>query len=145
VGHYAVGDRVHVTQLGTGVVREVRNAGRYLIELKGRSVVVSAVQLEPAGPQRRQISRAPVATGPGPSRGSPPTLDLHGKTSVEAIELLDAFINDALLADSAEARVIHGRSGGRVKAAVHARLGQLPSVRGFRLDPRNAGVTIVRL
>ena len=45
----------------------------------------------------------------------------------------------------AEARVIHGRSGGRLKAAVHGRLKTMPSVRAFRLDPRNPGVTIVQL
>jgi hypothetical protein len=28
---------------------------------------------------------------------------------------------------------------------VHARLRQLPSLRGFRVDPRNPGVTIVQL
>ena len=72
-------------------------------------------------------------------------LDLHGKTTAEAIEALDAFLNDALLAGAGEARVIHGRSGGRLKAAVHARLRQLPSLRGFRVDPRNPGVTIVQL
>jgi DNA mismatch repair protein MutS2 len=71
-------------------------------------------------------------------------LDLHGKTTAEALEALDAFLNDALLAGGGDARIIHGRSGGRLKAAVHARLRQVVSVRGFRLDPRNPGVTIVR-
>jgi DNA mismatch repair protein MutS2 len=66
-------------------------------------------------------------------------------TTAEAIEALDAFLNDALLAGAGEARVIHGRSGGKLKTAVHARLRQLPSIRGFRVDPRNAGVTIVQL
>jgi DNA mismatch repair protein MutS2 len=71
------------------------------------------------------------------------SVDLHGLTTVEALDALDAFLNDALLAAATEARVIHGRSGGVVRAAVHARLSQLTSVRSFRIDPRNAGVTIV--
>ena len=33
---FVAGDRVHVVKLGTGIVREARNGGRYLIELKGR-------------------------------------------------------------------------------------------------------------
>jgi DNA mismatch repair protein MutS2 len=66
-------------------------------------------------------------------------------TTAEAIDALDAFLNDALLAGAGEARIIHGRSGGKLKAAVHARLRQLPSIRGFRMDPRNPGVTIVQL
>jgi hypothetical protein len=32
-----------------------------------------------------------------------------------------------------------------VKAAVQGRLAQLPSVRAFRVDPTNPGVTVVRL
>ena len=66
-------------------------------------------------------------------------------TVEEAVAALDSFLNDALLAGHAEVRVIHGRSGGRLKAAVHARLKQLPVVRAARLDPANAGVTIVTL
>jgi DNA mismatch repair protein MutS2 len=66
-------------------------------------------------------------------------------TTVEAIEALDAFLNDALLEDAGELRIIHGKSGGRLKAAVHARLRQQPSIRAFRVDARNPGVTIVQL
>ena len=66
-------------------------------------------------------------------------------TVEEAVAALDAFLNDALLAGHTEVRVIHGRSGGRLRAAVHARLKQLPVVRAFRLDPANPGVTIMTL
>jgi len=74
---------------------------------------------------------------------TPPSLDLHGRTVLESLEALDAFVNDAILDGHAEARVIHGRSGGRVRAAVRKRLAELPSVRSFRIDPRNPGVTII--
>jgi DNA mismatch repair protein MutS2 len=143
---FAAGDRVHVAALGTGVVREVRNGGRCLVELKGRSIVVDAASLEPARERRTQKPQV-VDTG-GAGVGAPrlsASIDLHGKTAAEAIEALDAFLNDALIAGASEARVIHGRSGGRLKAAVHARLRQLPALGGFRLDPRNPGVTIVKL
>ena len=76
---------------------------------------------------------------------APAEIDLHGMTAAEAVAALDAFLNDALLAALGEVRVIHGRSGGRVKAAVHHRLRELPSIRDFRVDPANPGVTIVGL
>ena len=169
---FAPGDRVHVAALGTGVVREVRNGGRFLIELKGRSIVVAAADLKPAQPPRRapvarstqHIAREEHVARDGVAREKhvarehvarehlarstqhvARVLDLHGKTTAEAIEALDAFLNDALLAGAGEAQIIHGRSGGRLKAAVHARLRQLPSLRGFRVDPRNPGVTIIQL
>lgn len=148
---FAPGDEVHVAALGKGVVREVRNGGRYLVELKGRSIVAAEGQLTAASGRKRADPR-----GSRPSQVSVPesfgrashvatSLDLHGMTVEEAVAALDTFLNDALLAGHAEVRVIHGRSGGRLKAAVHARLKQLAAVQAFRLDPANAGVTIVTL
>lgn len=136
--------------MGTGVVREVRNAGRYLVAIKGRAMVVPAAELTRADERRaRSRSRNAVPTETPPQHDGPasacPSLDLHGKTVIEAIEALDSFVNDAILSNHATVQVIHGRSGGRVKAAVHHRLAGLPSVRRFQLDPRNPGATIVRL
>jgi DNA mismatch repair protein MutS2 len=143
---YVPGQRVHVASLGTGTVQEVRNGGRYVIELKGRSVIVPGSQLEPV-PERRP-TKAPAAqrtlsdrAAAAPSRA----LDLHGKTVLEALDALDVFLNDALLDGCPDVRVIHGRSGGKLKGAVHERLAQLRSIRAFRVDPANAGVTLVTL
>jgi DNA mismatch repair protein MutS2 len=142
---FAAGDRVHIATLGTGVVREVRNGGRYLVELKGRSVVVGAGQLEPA-PARRESTRETANRTATREPASPvgASLDLHGKTAAEAVDALDAFVSDALLAGLSDARVIHGRSGGTLRRAVHARLRQLTPVRAFRVDPRNPGVTLIQ-
>ena len=145
---FVAGDRVHLPTLGTGIVREVRNGGRYVIEIKGRMMVVAGSQLEPAQ-ERRAAKRPPAMPSAADPAPVPPlssrVLDLHGKTVLEALEALDAFLNDALLDGCDDVQVIHGRSGGKVKAAVHARLTRLPSVRAFRLDPTNPGVTVVRL
>jgi dsDNA-specific endonuclease/ATPase MutS2 len=148
---FGPGDPVHVAALGKGIVREVRNGGRYLVEIKGRSVVVVGHQLAPAESARTPRRVKPAAgdtRGPAavePTATASPSLDLHGTTVDETLDALDAFLNTALLAGHAEVRIIHGRSGGRVKAAVHARLKLTASIRGFRLDPCNPGVTIVML
>jgi DNA mismatch repair protein MutS2 len=143
---FAPGDRVHVAGLGTGVVRDVRNGGRYLIELKGNAMEVAGGQLEAAEPERARRKKSPEPeTGTPAAAAASRSLDLHGKTAVEAIDALDAFLNDALLDGVADARIIHGRGAGKLKAAVHRRLKDEPSVRAFRLDPRNPGVTLVRL
>ena len=141
------GDHVHVPPLGTGIVRDVRNQGRYLVEIKGRSMLVDETQLEPAGePKPRAKAPTSRATDELPTRAhAAASLDLHGMTTEEAVGALDAFLDDAILAGLAAVRVIHGKSGGRVKAAIHARLRQLPSIRAFLVDPRNPGVTIVTL
>ncbi|HKH73870.1 MAG TPA: Smr/MutS family protein [Vicinamibacterales bacterium] len=145
---FTTGERVHLTLLGTGVVREVRNRGRYVVEIKGQSFVVDETQMSAVEESKRR--RAPPVVEPHPSApdipahgSSPSQLDLHGLTTVEAVAALDGFINEAILAGHETVSVIHGRSGGRLKAAVHARLRDVSSVRRFGVDPRNSGVTIL--
>jgi len=145
---FAPGDRVHIRRLGSGVVLEVRSGGRVVVELKGRRTVVDEAQVEPAQPERASRGNKTSDVRDDGTTHDPraaASIDLHGKTVDEAVDALDAFINDALLAVHAEVRIIHGRSGGRIKEAVHQRLRALPPVRSFRLDPRNPGVTIVTL
>lgn len=143
---FAPGDSVHVAVFGKGVVREARNGGRYLVEVKGNAMVVAEGQLTAAAaspPRRSPIAqRAADMVSP---RHAATSIDLHGHTVAEAEAAIDAFLNDALMAGHADVRIIHGIGGGRVKAAVHARLRRVSAVRGFRVDPSNAGVTIVRL
>jgi len=142
------GDPVHVAGLGKAIVREARNGGRYLVELKGRSVIVAESKLTPHEGQKRRSERStvPMTSEPTPvRRHAAGSIDLHGMTANEAVAAVDAFLNDAMLASLDEVRIVHGRSGGTLRAAVHARLKQVGSVRAFRVDPSNPGVTIVRL
>ena len=113
-------------------------------------MVVEQAQVSVAEPKKRRATGASAAASEQvPERASPApvplSLDLHGMTAAEAVAALDAFLSDAILAGHPEVRVIHGRSGGRLKAAVEHRLKQLPPVVRFRLDPANPGVTIVGL
>ncbi|MGZ7080855.1 MAG: Smr/MutS family protein [Thermoanaerobaculia bacterium] len=147
---FAPGDPVHVKAIGKGTVREVRNGGRYLVEVKGRSIQTSADQLtaieDPANSGRALRAAAPRSRAVyEASSGASSSLDLHGYTVDEALEAVAGSLNAALLAGNAELRIIHGRSGGKIKAAVHAQLKRIASVRRFKIDPANAGVTIVTL
>jgi len=146
---FSVGDDVQ-TPLGKGLVREVRTNGRLLVDIGGRKVLVEggAVKpLESSKSTRKKRPPAPPAVDHGdvaPGRHRPPAeIDLHGLSVDEALERAMAAINDTLLAGHARLRLIHGRSGGRIKAALHRHLRALPSVRGFRIDPANEGVTVV--
>jgi DNA mismatch repair protein MutS2 len=139
---------VLVVSLGKAVVREVRRGGRYVVEIKGRSLLVDEAQLSPLDARKTRAAAASAAASADrsePRAYAPVSVDLHGMTVDEAASALDAFLNDAILAGHSEVRVIHGRSGGRLRAVVQTRLGRIGSVRAFRLDPRNPGVTIVWL
>ena len=146
------GDAVQTT-FGKGVVREVRNHGRLLVDVRGRALVVENGAVSLLASRRRRSgpgeaagvgTPAPLSTG-HPPRVAPAEVDLHGLTVAEALVRAEQALNDALLADLPELCLIHGRSGGRIRAALHRRLGEIPSVRSFHVDPRNEGATIVRL
>lgn len=146
---FTIGGHVHVANFGKGIVREVRNGGRYLVELKGRLMVAAEAQLTPVErptPQPRDRSPAPPEVPAHLARQHVPTsIDLHGKTTDEAVAAMDAFLDAAILASHAEVRIIHGRSGGKLKVAVHERLRAIAAVHSFGVDERNPGVTIVLL
>lgn len=148
-GRFAAGDHVHVTSIGKGIVRDVRNGGRYLVDVKGRHMVAGEAQLTPLD-ERSQRGVARVAEEASstamPTRShAAAAIDLHGMTTDEAVAALDTFLNEALLAGLPEVRVIHGRSGGRLKAAVHSRLRVVTSIRSFHVDRSNQGVTVITL
>jgi DNA mismatch repair protein MutS2 len=141
------GDAVHVRAIGKGVVRDVRNNGRFLVDVAGRSIVTTADQLTAIDASRVKPRPAAVKRHVheyAPSSHLSMSIDLHGLTVDEAMEAMTAFLNDALLRGAAEVRIIHGRSGGRIKSSVHAQLKRMPSVRSYSIDPENAGVTIAR-
>ena len=143
---FAPGDSVHVRSIGKGIVREVRNSGRLVVEVNGRAIVTTDDQVERFETQRQRKRPAKKTTHVYESRSEETaSIDLHGMTVEEARDAVITFIDRALRGGASEARIIHGRSGGRLKAALHSQLKSLPSVRSYVLDPRNDGVTIVRL
>lgn len=143
---FSVGDTVQTKQ-GKGVVREVRNGGRLLVQIQARMVVVASADAAPATLSGRRATSAPAqeTAMPRASTGAPAEVDLHGLRVEEALHRIDDALDAALRAGHAELRFIHGRSGGRLRGALHERLRGISAVRGVRLDPRNAGVTIVSL
>jgi DNA mismatch repair protein MutS2 len=141
---FAAGDAVQ-TPHGKGVVLEVRNNGRLLVQVQQRAMVVAERAVTPvAGPRRAGPPPARPQAAESP-RHAPTEVDLHGLRVEEALVRIDEALDAALLAGHADVRFIHGRSGGRLRAALHGRLRAITAVRGFALDPRNPGVTIASL
>lgn len=57
-----------------------------------------------------------------------PEIDLHGNNVEDALELLDRFLDRAILSDEMEVTVIHGHGSGKLKNAVRLHLGTSPYV-----------------
>jgi dsDNA-specific endonuclease/ATPase MutS2 len=145
--------------MGKGIVREVRNNGRLLVDVQGRALVfdASAVRAIDEAPRSRSHktrrgnsdARAAVAAGATQTAvaalARPREVDLHGLTVDAAMARVEATLDACVRDDVGELRVIHGRSGGRLRAALHQRLARITTVRRFRLDQHNPGVTVVVL
>ena len=72
-------------------------------------------------------------------------INLIGKTTDEAIPLLDKYLDDAYLAHLPSVRIVHGKGPGALRNAVQAHLKRLKYVKSFHLGEfgeGDAGVTI---
>lgn len=156
------GEPVVVRRLGKGIVREVRRRGQYLVALGATTIVCDERDLTPVTAPGKKRARersgatpafhdvpaagASVREKPGAARGTAsPTIDLHGLTVEQALQVVDDRLNAAILAGAESINIIHGKGEGRIRAALHRHLGGISSVRHYELDARNPGVTHVYL
>ena len=75
-------------------------------------------------------------------------VDLRGMLTLEAIDKLDKYIDDAYLAGISPVTIIHGKGTGALRQAVHDYLRRSPGVKSYRLGQfgeGDAGVTIAEL
>ena len=75
-------------------------------------------------------------------------VDLRGLTVAEAEEILDKYLDDAVLAGLAEARIIHGKGTGALRKGIKSYLAAHTNITGQRLGDMaegGDGVTVVKL
>lgn len=71
------------------------------------------------------------------------TLDLHGYKKEEALEELESFLNDAIIARFSKVRVIHGIGNGILKKAVEEFLTNCKFIYSYDNAPNNTGAKII--
>ena len=86
-------------------------------------------------PKRKQVNVVKRANTAGPKA----RLDLRGKRYEEAMEDLDAFIDQALLNNMAQVDIIHGIGTGVIREGVTKYLRRNKHVKSFGYAPQNAG------
>lgn len=72
-------------------------------------------------------------------------INLIGKTTDEAIALLDKYLDDAYIAHLPSVRIVHGKGTGALRSAVQKHLKRQKYIKSFRLGTMgegDAGVTI---
>ena len=75
-------------------------------------------------------------------------LNLIGKKTDEAVDLVDKFLDEAFLNGLSEVRIIHGHGTGALRRAIAELLTGHPHVARFKPAPQDqggAGATIVEL
>lgn len=141
----AVGDSVKYG-LSKGVVLAI-NKKEATINSNGISLRVPIYALKKYHNNAQKQTTGIKLSVPRPKNASV-SLDLHGLRVDEALERLDKFISDALLAGFNEVSVFHGMGTGKLARAVSEFLKAHPSVESFSDAPANAGgygAKIVRL
>lgn len=94
------------------------------------------MQEEAQKPKKRQVNVVKkIATGSGPRA----RLDLRGKRYEEAMQELDAFIDQALLNNMGQVDIIHGIGTGVIREAVTKYLRRNKHVKSFEYAPQTAG------
>ena len=147
-----LGDEVMVLSMGLkGTVATLPNAkGDFTVQIgilksqvniKGVALIAEA----PAG--KKPAARKTSVTGKfSKSSTISAEINLIGKTTDEAIAVLDKYLDDAYLSHLSQVRVVHGKGTGALRQAVHSHLKRLQYVASYHLGAYgegDAGVTIV--
>ncbi len=130
--------------LGTaGRIAEISGrTGRVTLETDGARVVIPGEDVE--------VVAEPIAGPPPPDAEADalrrraaarisPKLDLRGERVEAALEQLDAYLDEALLATVDSVTILHGSGTGAMRRAVRERLAEHPRVRGVRPGRREEG------
>ena len=74
------------------------------------------------------------------------TLDIRGKRGEEVYNLVDQYLNDAILLGSNEVKILHGKGDGILRNLIREQLkrySQVKSVQDEHADRGGAGISIV--
>ena len=137
-----VGDDIIVLSYGQrGTLTNQLKDGRWeaqvgLIKMTLEEKEFDLVQAQQEAPvKKKQVNVVKRASGRGPQA----RLDLRGKRYEEAMNELDAFIDQALLNNMAQVDIIHGIGTGVIREGVTKYLQRNKHVKSFGYAPQNSG------
>lgn len=129
IENFKVGDRIKY-QSSKGEILSIKGTKAFILNDLGMRVQVNLSQLQRSGNPIKMPSRKVTINVQKPETGKI-SLDLHGQRADEAIENLDKFISDSLIAGFDEVLVYHGIGTGKLAYAVRKYLDVHPKVRGY--------------
>ena len=138
-----VGDTVELLKLGTKAsVIGINKDGSYQLQagiLKMNAKADEIYLLEQDNPYKEKKER-PKHSGREMKLAATPTeVDLRGMDSVEAICVLERYLDEAMRGNCQQVRIIHGKGTGVLRAAVHQELKRNKFIKKFRLGVYGEG------
>jgi DNA mismatch repair protein MutS2 len=154
-----LGDKVHLKSLNTkGVVtalsEEEAEVQVGMLRIRARLTDLQPVKaaIEPGaaetGAEEASSERGRAAAVSTPVESPGIELDLRGRTTEEAMDMLERYLDSAYLAGLPWVRIIHGKGTGKLRQAVRQALSGHPHVKSFELGGEKEGgdgVTVAKL
>jgi DNA mismatch repair protein MutS2 len=140
-----VGQAVHVRSLATnGRIVQWTGKGSVMVDMEGIRVQTEPSDLiAPREPSRTESSKRDKRVKIRPkqlrSRRIPLELDVRGLTVNEALRQVEEYLDQLLLADIRNARILHGKGTGALRDAVQSYLGSCRFVSAHGFAPPNLG------
>ena len=138
-----VGDTVELLKLGTKAsVFGINKDGSLQLQagiLKMTAAPEEVYLLENENPYKEKGAR-PKHSGREMKLSAMPTeIDLRGMDAIEAICVLDRYLDEAMRANLTQVRIIHGKGTGTLRAAVQQDLKKNKYIKSFRLGVYGEG------
>ncbi|MFM8532034.1 MAG: endonuclease MutS2 [Acidimicrobiia bacterium] len=144
-----IGSKVTVGGLGLeGVVMAI-DGNRAEIDVRGKRIHAKVKELRViGGPPAQQAAKVRVNVDLRPREGMLSEVNVIGMTVDQAIDRVSRFLDDTLVTDIHEVRIVHGHGTGQLRKGLHQFLKGHPLVMKYTPAPENqggGGATIVEL
>ena len=138
-----VGDTVELLKLGTKAsVIAINKDGTYLLQagiLKMSAKPDEVYLLEAENPYKVKGDRPQHSGREMKLAAFSPEVDLRGMDSIEAISVLQRYLDEAMRSNLSTVRIIHGKGTGTLRTAVHQELKRNKFVKNYRLGVYGEG------
>ena len=144
------GDTVEILKFGTkATVLSINKDGTYELQAGIMKVTAKPEEVYLIEETQQQVKKI-IERSKREFRNTPAAmeLDIRGMSADEAVATLSIFLDNAMLANLAQVRIIHGKGTGVLRKAVHEELKRNRAVKKYRLGVYGEGedgVTIAEL
>jgi DNA mismatch repair protein MutS2 len=143
-----IGSRVTVGGLGLeGVVMSI-DGNRAEIDVRGKRIQAKVKELRVIGGSQPSQGKVRVNVELKPRDGMLSEINVIGMTVDQAVDRVSRFLDDTLVTDLNEVRIVHGHGTGQLRKGIAAFLKTHPQVEKYYAAPENqggGGATIVEL